>query len=295
MPNDSPDHVHIIVSGETLSKIADRYHLNLAELLAANPEIKDPNKIMVGQRVKIPDAAAPAPVMMPPVVPPAAHDTPAPAAAASAAAPAAPAGMPNTSGMDEASKYDLYAQYFSRFGVNLAALDAGVRALLGLRITSSTKVNHGLGAYDDRIVVVWRDSGGKHAKEFKGTTEPSGKYEGKEGLDANFDGRKDLGCLPDGTYQYQKSHSQNLGRILAPCSDIFVVRDVDHDGRFTAEDKAASVQEKLNSGRSVLFHAGGNSMTGSAACQTMPPEQFKGFWATLGDQPRYQYVLTTVA
>lgn len=291
MPNDSPDHVHIIVSGETLSRIADHYHLKLKELLDANPDIKDPNKVMVGQRVKIPNAAAPAPVMTPPVVPPAAQDTP--TATTDAATPAA--GMPNTSGMSDATRYDLYAQYFMRYGVNLAALDAGTRVLLGLRITTSTKVNHGLGAYDDRIVIAWRDGDGKHVKEFKGTTEPSGRYEGKEGLDANFDGRKDLGCLPDGLYQYQKSHSDHLGRILAPCSDIFVVRDVDHDGFFTDKDKAASVEEKLNSGRSVLFHAGGNSMTGSAACQTMPPEQFNGFWASLGDQPRYQYALATVA
>jgi len=293
MPNNSSDHVHIIVSGETLSRIADSYHLKLGELLDANPEIKDPNKVMVGQRVKIPNSAAPAPVMTPPVVPPAAQETPVPVAASSGA-PAA--GMPNTSGMNDESKYDLYAQYFSRYGVNLAALVDGARVLLGLRITSSTKINGGLGAYDDRIVVAWRDSSGKHVREFKGTTEPSGRYEGKDGLDANFDGRKDLGCLPDGSYQYQKSHSAHLGRVLAPCSDIFVVRDVDHDGRFTDADKVAvSVREKLNSGRSVLFHAGGNSMTGSAACQTMPPAQFSGFWDSLGSQSRYQYVLSTVA
>ena len=76
MPDDSQDHVHIIVSGENLSAIAKRYHIDINDLLAANPQIKNKNRIMVGQRLKIPHAAAPMPV-----VPPAAQDTPAPAPA----------------------------------------------------------------------------------------------------------------------------------------------------------------------------------------------------------------------
>lgn len=311
MPDDSQDHVHIIVSGENLSTIARRYHIDVNELLAANPEVTNPNRIMVGQRLKIPHEAAPLPVMTPPVVPPAAHDTPTPAPAAPSggnggAAPVR-AGMPNTSGMDEAHKYDLYAQYFSRYGVNVAALDAGARALLGLRVTSNIHVNQGRGEYNDRIVVLWRDTKGKHAQEFTATTEPSARYEDTPenrksypgrilGVDADNDGRKDTGCLPDGLYQYQKSKSAHLGDVLMPCSDIFVVRDVDHDGNFTAADKAASVAEKLNSSRTVLFHAGGSNDTFSAACQTMPKPNFTQFWTALGTgQARYQYALATVA
>ena len=310
MPDDSQDHVHIIVSGENLSAIAKRYHIDINELLAANPQIKNRNRIMVGQRLKIPHAATPLPVMTPPVVPPAAHDTPVPAPAeatpSDGGAPAR-AGMPNTSGMDEAQKYDLYAQYFSRYGINVAALEGGARALLGLRVTSNMHVNQGLGEYNDRIVVLWRDAKGKHAQEFNATTEPSARYEDTPqnrktypkrilGLDANNDGRKDTGCLPDGLYQYQKSKSAHLGNILMPCSDIFVVRDVDHDGDFDEADKAASVAAKLNSSRTVLFHSGGKSQTFSAACQTMPPDTFTRFWAALGTgQPRYQYALATVA
>jgi len=310
MPDDSQDHVHIIVSGENLSAIAKRYHIDVNDLLAANPQIKDKNKIMVGQRLKIPDAAAPQPVMTPPVVPPAAHDTPAPApseAPSDGGGTPARAGMPNTSGMDEAQKYDLYAQYFSRYGVNVNALDLGARALLGLRVTSNVHTNQGLGEYNDRIVVLWRDAKGKHAQEFGATTEPSARYEDTPqnrklypkrilGVDANRDGRKDTGCLPDGLYQYQKSKSAHLGNILMPCADIFVVRDVDHDGDFDEADKAASVADKLNSSRTVLFHSGGKSQTFSAACQTMPPDTFTRFWAALGTgQTRYQYALATVA
>jgi hypothetical protein len=310
MPDDSKDHVHIIVSGENLSAIAKRYHVDINELLAANPEIKNKNRIMVGQRLKIPHAATPLPVMTPPVVPPAAHDTPVPTpaeAAPSGGTAPVRAGMPNTSGMDEAHKYDLYAQYFSRYGVNVAALEPGTRALLGLRVTSNIHANLGRGEYNDRIVVLWRDAKGKHVQEFGATTEPSARYEDTPenrkhypkrilGVDANRDGRKDSGCLPDGLYQYEKSSSSLLGKVLRPCSDIFVVRDVDHDGDFDDADKAASVADKLNSSRTVLFHSGGPKDTLSAACQTMPKASFIGFWASLGTgQSRYQYALATVA
>ena len=312
MPDDSRDHVHIIVSGENLTAIAKRYHVDINELLAANPQIKNKNRIMVGQRLKIPHAATPLPVMTPPVVPVVAHETPTPepSAAAPSGGDAAPvrAGMPVTSGMDEAHKYDLYAPYFSRYGVNVAALEPGTRALLGLRVTSDVHANKGRGEYNDRIVVLWRDAKGKHAQEFNATTEPSARYEDTPqnrksypgrilGVDANRDGRKDTGCLPDGLYQYEKSSSKKLGgNVLRPCSDIFVVRDVDHDGDFDEADKAASVADKLNSSRTVLFHSGGLSETFSAACQTMPRAAFDKFWAALGSgQKRWQYALATVA
>jgi len=289
--HDRGDQVHIIVSGETLSKIAARYHIDLGQLLKANPQIKDPNKIMVGQRLRVPNAIAPAPVMTTPVV--AAPSVPAPAPADGAPP---RAGMPDTSGLDAAGKYDLYSQFFMRYGVNLAALDPGARALLGLRVTTSTKARGGAGVYDDRVVVVWREAGGaKRVEEFEANTEPSARYEGRLGSDANRDGRKDLGCLPEGLYEFQKGTSAKYGNVLRPVRDIFVVRDTDHDGDFDDDDKAASVRALLNSGGSLLFHKGGNNITGSAGCQTFRPAVFNGFWKALGPQRRFQYVLCTVA
>lgn len=303
MPNDSSDHVHIIVSGETLGRIAKNHHLDLDALLAANPEIKNPNKVMVGQRVKIPHAAAPAPVMTTPVV------TPAPASPA----PDAPGtsvplgGMPDTKNRADAEKYDMYSQFFMRYGVNVNALDPGARVLLGLRITSNTRTRAGAGEYNDRLVVVWRDEGGaKHVKEFVANTEPSSRYEdtpenrkirpGKiTKVSADGDRRGDLGCLPDGLYNYKRDKSGTFGDVLRPISDIFVVRDVDHDGDFDAADQAASVREMLNSHDSILFHKGANSFTGSAGCQTLQPAEFAKFWAALGGQSRFQYALATVA
>jgi len=46
--------VYVIKKGDTLSKIATANGLTLAELMAANPSIKDPNKISEGQQIVIP-------------------------------------------------------------------------------------------------------------------------------------------------------------------------------------------------------------------------------------------------
>lgn len=45
---------HTVVSGDTMWGIALRYGISLAELLAANPALKNPNLIRVGEQVVIP-------------------------------------------------------------------------------------------------------------------------------------------------------------------------------------------------------------------------------------------------
>lgn len=48
---------YTVKPGDTLSKIAMRSGVTLAQLLQANPQIKDPNKIKVGDAVNVPDDA----------------------------------------------------------------------------------------------------------------------------------------------------------------------------------------------------------------------------------------------
>src|ERR1041385_6638152 len=82
---------YTVKPGDTLSKIAMRNGVSLAQLLQANPQISDPNKIKVGQAINVPNDALttentnPLPPT-PPATPPAAT---APAATATAAAPGA--------------------------------------------------------------------------------------------------------------------------------------------------------------------------------------------------------------
>jgi LysM repeat protein len=49
---------YIVKAGDTLSKIAARNGLTLAQLLQANPQIKDPNRISVGDSINLPDSAS---------------------------------------------------------------------------------------------------------------------------------------------------------------------------------------------------------------------------------------------
>jgi N-acetylmuramoyl-L-alanine amidase CwlA len=51
------DKTYKVASGDTLSEIADRFNLSLQELLKANPSIKNPSLIYVGQVLSVPDAS----------------------------------------------------------------------------------------------------------------------------------------------------------------------------------------------------------------------------------------------
>lgn len=47
--------VYTVQKGDTMSGIAGRYEISLAELLKANPSVKDPSTIYAGQKILIPD------------------------------------------------------------------------------------------------------------------------------------------------------------------------------------------------------------------------------------------------
>jgi hypothetical protein len=53
---------YIVKPGDTLSKIATRSGVTLAQLLQANPQIQDPNKIKVGDVLNLPDGSTAVPV-----------------------------------------------------------------------------------------------------------------------------------------------------------------------------------------------------------------------------------------
>lgn len=68
---------YTIQSGDTLAGIADKFGVNLDDLLAANPGI-DPQALRSGQTIKLPSAASAVPATQAPA--PVATDTPPPAA-----------------------------------------------------------------------------------------------------------------------------------------------------------------------------------------------------------------------
>ena len=62
---------YLIQSGDTFSKIAAENPFTLNQLIAANPDITDPNNVMIGQEINLPVGGAPvveAPVVEAPVV-----------------------------------------------------------------------------------------------------------------------------------------------------------------------------------------------------------------------------------
>jgi LysM repeat protein len=59
--------IHVVGAGETLVVIAKRHGVTLKALLASNPQIEDPNRIKVGQRITLPSGqvVVPGPAVQP--------------------------------------------------------------------------------------------------------------------------------------------------------------------------------------------------------------------------------------
>ena len=271
--------------GDNLSKIGEMFGVSWQAIAQAN-RLANPNLIHVGQDLRIPGAGAtPGRTEV---------ATPSP----STSTQAAPAGqatgaLPSTAGLSASQKYELYAGYVNAYGSAEAKADlaAGRQVILGLRDETAVNANSGKGAYDDRIVVLQANGSGGTAREFSANTEPSSQYDGRYGSDFNGDGRLELGRMAEGTVSFQKSHSGNLGDVLRPTQALGVERDTNHDGRIDANDPRGTGRSTDNS---FLFHAGGNTNTGSAGCQTLKPGDFQTFWNGLGDQKTFNYVLVNV-
>ncbi|WP_052207781.1 LysM peptidoglycan-binding domain-containing protein [Croceibacterium mercuriale] len=171
-----------------------------------------------------------------------------------------------------------------------ADLAAGRKVLVAIRADTATGANGGKGTYDDRMALVWRDGVGTvHARAWEGNTEPAGRYAARGyGVDVDGDGRKELGRLVEGSYRYTLQSGSFAGNRFFRAETVQpALRDNDHDGRFTPADRV----DPSGAGRSLLIHQGGNTSTGSAGCQTLRPDDFNAFLATLGGQTRFSYVL----
>jgi predicted chitinase len=193
------------------------------------------------------------------------------------------------SSMSEAEKYDHYKKIIEAQGGRVNETP-GQRNLLGLRQETNTNANGGQGVYDDKMVMLWKDaSGTPRVREYQANTEPSARYRGRMGQDVNGDGRLDQGRLSTGTYEYGFSTYRG-GPALAMIGDSQVERDTNQDGLFNDGRKSGG-------GNSMLFHVGGNNMTGSAGCQTMPPAEYDRFWRDLtrdGKSARLNYTLVNM-
>jgi len=76
---------YVVKAGDTLSKIATRNGITLAQLLKLNPTITNPNKIKVGDKINLPDTSTENTKPLPRNVVPATPSTPVTPAAGAAA------------------------------------------------------------------------------------------------------------------------------------------------------------------------------------------------------------------
>jgi LysM repeat protein len=53
--------IYVVAAGDTLSRIASRFGLSVDQILAANPQIRNPNRIAVGDEIVIPNVEEPLP------------------------------------------------------------------------------------------------------------------------------------------------------------------------------------------------------------------------------------------
>lgn len=271
--------------------IATRHGLTLSKLAALNPRVKRLELLHAGQKLNLvarsPGATADAPRAADRPQPPRAGRD-----AAARGGPPAPlrAGMPQTEGLSAAQRYRIYAAYVKEHGDAQARRDlaAGRRVVLSLRrdtpMNGSTPYT---GRYDDRMVVLWRDRDGAHAKEFAANTEPNRQWS----IPAN-NSSKPVGRLADGqTVRYARSWSSKFGAHLVPLGRPAAQRDRDRNYRFSRDERAYT---GAWGGQSMFIHRGFAGNTASQGCQTIEQSRFDDFLRALGGQREVSDVLLNV-
>jgi LysM repeat protein len=337
---------YTVKRGDTLSEIADKRGISLAELISANPQIRNPDVIDVGQQINLPasqrsytvragdtlsDIAAangttvqalaaangidnpnriyPGDVLrIPGSAPGAPTSTPGTTTggtrpgngtpATTGGAQVTPGQLPNTEGLSEAKKFELYSGYINQFGSAGAKQDLadGKKVALSLRVDTNTNANSGKGVYDDRMVLLWQDAqGNKHVQELKANTDPSGQYEpGGQytrkpmGADYGGDSRGDQGRLADGTYAYTRGTFMGAPAMLSGADQV-TQRDTNHDGKFNDGVTTAKSDYGMH------IHIGGQNNTYSAGCFTLAPGEHGRFFDTIGSQNSLRNVVVNTS
>ena len=116
-----------VMRGDTLWKIASRYHVTLDALISANPQIQNPDSITPGQSIKIPGAHTNQPVTTP--APSQPTSIPAPVRPTVTPAPPQSVTTPGANNNNSVTDYEsevarLVNEIRVQYGLNTLALDA---------------------------------------------------------------------------------------------------------------------------------------------------------------------------
>lgn len=133
---------------------------------------------------------------------------------------------------NQLNAFEIVKNKFIENGV-LAETQPEWRNVLAVRHFTLLSKDVSGGAYDDKIIATWSTDKGRSLawKFFDANTDPSYQYseEGRkllgskkrgEGLDADDDGKNDLGVLPFGAYKYHAftstASNKSLGEVFKP-------------------------------------------------------------------------------
>ncbi len=233
--------------------------------------------------------------------------------------------VPNTTGLTDGQKFDVYASIVQVFGDRTARSDLanaesnGQPTMVAFRRETSTLVNRGQGLYNDPMAVISIERNGTpHVLEVIGNTEPTAQYDARAGRrgdpaepgyenvvpriiygeDIDRNGLPDLGRLAAGSYEMTLTTHDNprsagsdvaFRPTAASVNDrLRVERDTNGDGVFNRRN------DELNN--SFKIHSGSRTNTDSAGCQTIQPSNYLAVLAALNRsaaRPSFNYVLVT--
>jgi hypothetical protein len=207
----------------------------------------------------------------------------------------------------------------------LAALDSGRPVIFGMRVQTDINANNGRGLWDDRLVVLKKESTALTEVAYRGpyTSEPSGRYlDGGEFQSSTNGSNVNVGGTPhfdsgrliaQRSYEYQGAYSNGFGpniagtnfNILRKTQSSFVERLVTTAAQLPPNVHVSGANTRWITGttagfgelQTMHFHRGYNGMTGSAGCQTFPVAAGQTFMdfvrplSPIAANSRFQYVL----
>jgi LysM repeat protein len=312
------DRTYTVKKGDTLGEIAREHGVSLQDLLKANPDIKNPDKIKTNQQINLPEKAQRKETNT--------SEKPKLQAYSSAGALARraehsmgeitqkarlalkesrtevqgkgaeaintdPASVSSPGvkevpdskltaprSLEEQAK--LYDQYMKHIPADKRETGTNEINIVGLR-HHNIENKEGLRSYDDRFVALYKDKdGNKRAEVFEGATHPGQLTSKGAFTDVNEDGKADMAWIKPGTYGFHKGSNKHYGDVLRPDGKIEAFRDTNNDGKITGKE----LSEEFTAS-AILFHPGFDDRPKSAGCQTMAPDDFKRFMELVNLDP----------